>query len=163
MIKSVDIQQHREQTDCYRRCQTRVPAPLLRRWGWFSFHFTQYFVLFTEVHNKSVLWLFLTIILCLCLLCDDNFNLTDISNWMATIIVSESEFYLRHSVYPRLRVRARVATNWRGSHRSRSRGLVTNLRLRRPRVPDHRCRDTPGCCETCEGGAGCFYLISDQF
>lgn len=29
--------------------------------------------------------------------------------------------------------------------------------------PDHRSRDTPGCCETCEGGAGCFYLISDQF
>ena len=157
MIKSVDIQQHREQTDCYRRCQPRVPAPLLRRWGWFSFHFIQYFVLFTEVHNKSVLGLFLTIILCLCLLCDDNFNLTDISNWMAAIIVSESEFYLRHSVYPRLRVRARVATNWRGSHRSR----VTNLRPRRPRVPITGAATRP--CVASEGGAGCFYLISDQF
>ena len=160
MIKSVDIQQHREQTDCYRRCQPRVPAPLLRRWGWFSFHFNSIFdVLFTEVHNKSmILRLFLTIILCLCLLCDDNFNLTDISNWMGAIIVSESEFYLRHSVYlRRLRMRAWVATNWRGSHRSR----VTNLRPRRPRVPITGAATRP--CVASEEGAGCFYLISDQF
>ena len=116
------------------------------------------FIFIHRVHNKSFLRLFLAEILCLCLLCDDNFNLTDISNLIGSnIILCQSPSFISVTSHSRLRVRARVATNWRGSHRSR----VTNLRPRRPRVPITGAATRP--CVASEGGAGCFYLISDQF
>ena len=170
MIKGVDVQRHREQADCYRRCPTsnwlrvitwprlwpligcimtgfgQASPTLLLEW----FHLYS-ICLIHQIHNKSSLWPCWASILCLCL-CDDNF--TDISNCLGAI--SSLCPWLRHSGHGS----APLLVSSRDT-------LATLALMSEPRPAAqtsggsgsvHRCRATQTQRE--EEGS---YLISDQF